>query len=188
MRTRTHTHKHALTHTHTHTHTHTRTHTRARTHKHKHTHTHTHTIHTRTHTYTHTHTHRYRVHVTLSNGEKTVIESEALLNGTGRSPNVHDLGLEAAGIAFDARTGVLVDEFYQSTNPDVYACGDVASAFKFTHTADFSARLAIRNMFLGDRNTEAQLVIPWCTYTDPEVAHVGLYESELVAKGVPHET
>lgn len=96
-------------------------------------------------------------------GKEVVLEAEALLNGTGRLPNVWDLGLEDAGVKFDSRRGVVVDEFYQSSNPNVYATGDVASAFKFTHSADWSARLAIRNMFLNDSSRESELVIPWCT-------------------------
>mmetsp|Transcript_30134 Transcript_30134/g.90278 ORF Transcript_30134/g.90278 Transcript_30134/m.90278 type:complete len:585 (-) Transcript_30134:63-1817(-) len=129
----------------------------------------------------------YTVTVEL-NGKRTELTADAILNGTGRVPNVAGLGLEAADVEFDAGIGVLVDPHYRSTNPAVYACGDVASPFKFTHSADFSARLAIRNMFLGDTNAEDQLVIPWCTYTDPEIAHVGKYEAELKAAGVPHET
>lgn len=122
---------------------------------------------------------QYKVHTTIE-GEPRVFEADAILNGTGRVPNVVGLGLEDAGVDFDVGAGVIVDEFYCSTNPSVYACGDVASPFKFTHTADFAARLAIRNMFLGDKNTESQLVIPWCTYTDPEIAHVGRYCPHLL--------
>ena len=129
----------------------------------------------------------YKVHTTIC-GEPRTFESEAVLNGTGRAPNVHGLGLEAAGVEYDSGVGVKVNEFYQTANPDVYASGDVVSPFKFTHTADWSARLAIRNMFLGDTNTEKQMVIPWATYVDPEVAHVGMYEVELVERGIPHET
>jgi pyruvate/2-oxoglutarate dehydrogenase complex dihydrolipoamide dehydrogenase (E3) component len=119
---------------------------------------------------------RYTVHVKVD-GKPQTFEADALLNGTGRVPNVVGLGLEDAQVDFDVGAGVLVDEHYCTTNPSIYACGDVSSPFKFTHTADFAARCAIRNMFLGDTNTEAQLVIPWCTYTDPEIAHVGKYVS-----------
>eukprot|EP00037_Helgoeca_nana_P000536 m.22136 g.22136 ORF g.22136 m.22136 type:complete len:587 (+) comp10655_c0_seq1:59-1819(+) len=130
---------------------------------------------------------RYTVHVKVD-GKPQTFEADALLNGTGRVPNVVGLGLEDAQVDFDVGAGVLVDEHYCTTNPSIYACGDVSSPFKFTHTADFAARCAIRNMFLGDTNTEAQLVIPWCTYTDPEIAHVGKYEHELKESGVAHET
>lgn len=91
---------------------------------------------------------RYSVFVESTSGVPTMIESEALLNGTGRLPNVHGLDLDSAGVKFDSKRGVVVDEYYQTTNSRIYACGDVASAFKFTHAADWSARLAIRNLSL----------------------------------------
>lgn len=129
----------------------------------------------------------YTVSATID-GTRHTFMSDAILNGTGRVPNVQNLGLHIAGVKYDDMKGVLVDEYYRTTNSDVYACGDVASAFKFTHSADFSARLAIRNMFLGEKYTEAQMVIPWCTFVDPEVAHVGMYEDDLKSKGIAHET
>lgn len=101
-------------------------------------------------------------------GKEHKFEAQALLNATGRIPNVHDIGLEVAGVEFDGRKGVLIDDYFKTSNDNVYACGDVASVFKFTHSADWSARVAIRNMFLGEKHTEKRLVIPWCTYTDPE--------------------
>ncbi len=84
---------------------------------------------------------------------------------------------------FDNRRGVHVDECFMTANPAVYACGDCASPFKFTHAADWQARTAVRNMFLGLRERSAELLIPWCTYTEPEIAHVGLYEHEMDARG-----
>eukprot|EP00041_Stephanoeca_diplocostata_P035103 m.1226405 g.1226405 ORF g.1226405 m.1226405 type:complete len:376 (+) comp24637_c0_seq8:1000-2127(+) len=121
-------------------------------------------------------------------GAKQVFEADGVLNGTGRVPNVSNLGLDVAGVAYDTMRGVAVNEFYQTANPNIYACGDVTSAYKFTHSADFSARLAIRNMFFGHKFTEKDLVIPWCTFVDPEVAHVGLYEDELKDRGIAHDT
>lgn len=131
----------------------------------------------------------YRVHVQLpGQSEVVVIEGEALLNATGRSPNVHDVGLDKVGVDWDNRQGVHINEFFATANPDIYACGDCATAYKFTHSADFQARLAVRNMFLGDTHRLSDLLIPWCTYTEPEVAHVGKYEAELSAAGVEFET
>uniref|UniRef100_A0A7S2UXV1 Mercuric reductase n=1 Tax=Fibrocapsa japonica TaxID=94617 RepID=A0A7S2UXV1_9STRA len=121
-------------------------------------------------------------------GQEEVYESEALLNATGRTPNVFDLGLEVVGVDYDNRRGVLIDECFKTTNPDIYSCGDCSTAYKFTHSADFQARLAIRNMFLGDNNRLSQLLIPWATYTEPEVGHVGLYEYELDERGIEYET
>jgi pyruvate/2-oxoglutarate dehydrogenase complex dihydrolipoamide dehydrogenase (E3) component len=91
-------------------------------------------------------------------------------------------------VEWDNSAGVHINEFFQTANPDVYACGDCCSPYKFTHAADFQARLAVRNMFLGDENRSSQLLIPWCTYTDPEIAHVGKYEDELRDKEIAFET
>lgn len=121
-------------------------------------------------------------------GKEVVFESEALLNGTGRVPNVFNIGLEEAGVEYCSRQGVHVDDFYMTANPNIYATGDCASPFKFTHSADFMARIAIRNMFLGDKTKGNRLVVPWCTYVSPEVAHVGMYEEELKKKNIPHES
>jgi pyruvate/2-oxoglutarate dehydrogenase complex dihydrolipoamide dehydrogenase (E3) component len=92
------------------------------------------------------------------------------------------------GVEWDNRNGVHINDYFQTANPDIYACGDCATAYKFTHSADFQARMAIRNMFLGDTNKLSSLLIPWCTYTEPEIAHVGKYEYELEAAGVQFET
>jgi len=122
------------------------------------------------------------------NGEVHQLEGEALLNATGRAPNVHDLGLENVGVDWDNRLGVHINDMFQTANPNIYACGDCATAYKFTHSADFQARIAVRNMFLGDTNKLSNLLIPWCTYTEPEVAHVGKYENELRSEGVEFES
>src|SRR5262249_45257231 len=107
---------------------------------------------------------------------------DEILVGVGRTPNVDSLGLEAAGIAWD-HDGVTVNDYLQTTNPHVYAAGDIASRFKFTHTADALARLVLTSaVFLGRKRASA-LHVPWCTYTSPEIAHVGLYESEAIQRG-----
>ena len=104
--------------------------------------------------------------------------------GVGRAPNVDGLHLEKAGITYDPREGVKVNERLQTSNPRVYAAGDICFPYKFTHTADAMARIVIANaLFLARQKTSA-LVIPWCTYTDPEVAHVGMYEKEAKDKGI----
>ncbi|EGD81313.1 hypothetical protein PTSG_11349 [Salpingoeca rosetta] len=131
--------------------------------------------------------HEYRVTCKGKDGQVHTITCNAVLNATGRIPNVQDLSLEKANVEYDTLRGVRVNEFYQSSNPNVYACGDVASGFKFTHSADWGARIAVRNMFLGMFHKESQLVIPWCTYTDPEVAHVGKYARDLERDGVAYE-
>ncbi len=120
-------------------------------------------------------------------GANTEVRVDEILVGVGRAPNVEGLGLDRAGISFDG-DGVTVDDRLRTSNRRVFAAGDVASRFKFTHTADALARIAIRNaLFLGRAKASA-LTVPWCTYTDPEVAHVGLYEHEAVDQGIPVRT
>lgn len=114
--------------------------------------------------------------------ERGRTEAHALLVATGRSPNVEGLGLDAAGIAHDD-DGIRVDDSLRTTNRRVFAAGDVASRYKFTHAADALARTVIQNaLFLGRRRA-SRLVIPWCTFTSPEVAHVGLTSSEARERG-----
>jgi len=117
------------------------------------------------------------------NGERT-LEFDGLLVATGRKPAVKGLGLEDAGIEYDERMGVKVNDRMQTTNPDVYAVGDVASKYQFTHMSDFGARLVIRNALFFGRDKFSNLIIPWATYTEPEVAHVGLYEKDLQEQNI----
>ena len=117
-------------------------------------------------------------------GTSTEIQGDEILIGVGRSPNVEGLGLESAGVDYDPRLGVKVDERLRTTNPNVYAAGDSCSPYKFTHAADAMARIVIANALFKGRQKTSSLVIPWCTYTDPEVAHVGLYEKEAHSRGI----
>jgi pyruvate/2-oxoglutarate dehydrogenase complex dihydrolipoamide dehydrogenase (E3) component len=91
-------------------------------------------------------------------------------------------------VDFDARLGVTVNERLQTTNADIYAVGDVASKYQFTHMADFMARMVIKNALFFGRDKVSDLLIPWATYTDPEVAHVGLYEKDLRERNIPFAT
>ena len=109
---------------------------------------------------------------------------DALLLGTGRKPNVEQLGLEAAGVRL-GRHGVEVDEYLRTSNPNIYAAGDVAFPQKFTHAAMATARLCIANALDGARRRAQELVVPHCTYTDPEIAQVGLTPRRARAEGVP---
>ena len=112
---------------------------------------------------------------------------DEILVGVGRMPSVDGLGLEAAGVAFDP-SGVKVDDRLRTTNRRIFAAGDVCSRFKFTHVADALARIVIQNaLFLGRKKASA-LAIPWCTYTDPELAHCGLSEKEARARGLATRT
>jgi pyruvate/2-oxoglutarate dehydrogenase complex dihydrolipoamide dehydrogenase (E3) component len=99
-------------------------------------------------------------------------DADAILVAAGRAPNIEGLNLEAAGVAFD-KHGVTVTDRLQTTNPRVFAAGDVASRFKFTHAADATARIVVQNALFFGRRRASALVVPWCTYTVPEVARVG---------------
>lgn len=123
------------------------------------------------------------VSVVCPDQEQTIVVDEILVS-VGRAPNVEGLNLESVGVVCDPRTGIVVNDRMQTTNPKIYAAGDVALADKFTHAADASARIVIQNaLFLG-RKKASGLMIPRCTYTDPEVAHVGLDDYEAEARGV----
>lgn len=117
-------------------------------------------------------------------GKKFVLPVDEILIASGRTPNVEGLNLEKAGVQYDSREGVRVNERLQTTNPRVYAAGDICSSYKFTHSADAHARIVIANALFLARQKTSSLVIPWCTYTDPEVAHVGMYENEARDKGI----
>jgi pyruvate/2-oxoglutarate dehydrogenase complex dihydrolipoamide dehydrogenase (E3) component len=119
--------------------------------------------------------------------EAVEVAGDRILVATGRAPNIEDLDLDTAGVAFTPQ-GVTVDHRLRTTNRRVYAAGDVCSAFKFTHAADAMARIVIQNALFYGRKKASALVIPWCTYTDPEVAHVGLYEQAAREQGRKVET
>lgn len=120
-------------------------------------------------------------------GKAYVIAVDEILVGVGRAPNVEGLNLDAVSVKYDAH-GVVVNDYLQTTNPRIFAAGDVCMPFKFTHAADAAARIVIQNsLFLG-RKKLSSLTIPWCTYTDPEIAHVGLYERDAEKRGIRLET
>jgi pyruvate/2-oxoglutarate dehydrogenase complex dihydrolipoamide dehydrogenase (E3) component len=110
-----------------------------------------------------------------------------LLVAVGRAPNVEGLNLETVGVEYDKR-GVKVNDRLQTSNPRIFAAGDVCSPYKFTHAADFMARIVIPNALFRGRSKLSALTIPWCTYTSPEIAHVGLYAAEAKAKGIEIDT
>ncbi|MEW6157587.1 MAG: mercuric reductase [Verrucomicrobiota bacterium] len=124
-----------------------------------------------------------RMHFT-SGARRSAIEVDEILVGAGRAPNVEGLGLEMAGIEFDRNSGVKVNDFLQSTNANIYAAGDVCMPWKFTHAADAAARIVIQNALLFPSKRLSRLIIPWCTYTDPEIAHVGIQEREAAQKKI----
>ena len=125
------------------------------------------------------------IHFTCG-GERSVVVDEILV-GAGRAPNVEGLNLEAAGVTYD-RHGVQVNDSLQTSNPRIYGAGDVCMAWKFTHAAEEAARVAVQNALLPGRRKLSALTMPWCTYTDPEIAHVGMYEHEARQRGIDVDT
>ena len=119
------------------------------------------------------------LHYHCEEGESQSIDVDAILVAAGRAPNVDGLNLEAAGVEYDARSGVKVDESLRTSNPNVYGAGDVCFKYKFTHAADACARIVIANALFKGRQKASSLVMPWSTFTQPEVAHVGLTEGDI---------
>ncbi len=122
-----------------------------------------------------------------SHGRGYDVTVDEILVAGGRRPNVEGLGLEAAGVAYDAK-GVQVDDRLRTTNRRIYAAGDVCSRYQFTHVADALARIVIQNALFFGRAKASALVVPWCTYTDPEVAHVGLGPETAQERGIEVDT
>jgi pyruvate/2-oxoglutarate dehydrogenase complex dihydrolipoamide dehydrogenase (E3) component len=127
------------------------------------------------------------IHYQQNDAIKTIVVDEILI-GAGRTPNVDGLNLEAAGVEYDSDRGVVVNDYLQTTNPRIYAAGDICMDWKFTHAADAAARIVIKNILFAPfglgRSKLSSLVMPWVTYTSPEIAHVGLYEQEARDKGL----
>ena len=127
-----------------------------------------------------------------SHGKHYDVAVDEILVGVGRIPNIEGLGLELMGVEID-QTGVKVNERLQTTNPKIFAAGDICFPYKFTHTADAMAQIVIQNALfphpfgLGYASTKSP-IIPWCTYTKPEIAHVGLYEKDAKDKGIEIDT
>ena len=127
------------------------------------------------------------LHAVGPNGEET-IEADAILVAVGRIPNVETLNLEAAGVEYDSVKGVKVNPYLQTTNKHIYASGDVCYPYMFTHMAEATARIVIQNAMFIRSAKHRSLTIPWCTFTDPEIAHVGLYERDAEERGIAVET
>ncbi len=123
-----------------------------------------------------------------ADGGSRAIAVDEILVGAGRAPNVRGMGLESVGVEHDPRGGVRVDDTLRTTNPRSYAVGDVCMNWKFTHAADAAAKIAVRNALFFRTQKLSKLVMPSCTYTDPEVAHVGLTENEAARKGPQIDT
>lgn len=120
-------------------------------------------------------------------GQTQQVKVDEILLAAGRRPNIEGLNLEAANIQY-SKKGLTVNDHLQTSNPNVYGAGDVAIPQQFTHTADASARIVLRNALFKGRQKYSQLLIPWTVYTDPEIAHVGLFDYEAEAQGIPTAT
>lgn len=124
------------------------------------------------------------IHFSVDSHGSTVQQSvDQLLVSAGRRPNIEALNLNAAGVDFHDK-GITVNQRLQTTNPIIYAAGDVCSPYQFTHAADFMARIVIQNALFRGRSRSTSLLIPWCTYTSPEIAHVGLSELQAQEQGI----
>ena len=123
-----------------------------------------------------------------SNGITASVAVDEILVGVGRAPNVEGLNLESVGVKYDKQAGVLVNDRLQTTNPRIYAVGDICMAYKFTHAADAAARIVIENALFFGKKKLSRLTMPWCTFTDPEIAHVGMYEPDAQKAGIPVAT
>ena len=120
-------------------------------------------------------------------GREEEIRADEILIGVGRAANVEGLDLEAVGVRY-SRDGVEVDDDLRTSNPRVFAAGDVCMRYKFTHMADAAARIVIQNALFFGRKKLSALHVPWCTYTDPEIAHVGLYPRQAAERGIEIDT
>jgi pyruvate/2-oxoglutarate dehydrogenase complex dihydrolipoamide dehydrogenase (E3) component len=119
---------------------------------------------------------------------KQTVAVDQILVGVGVAPNVQGLGLENAGVVYDPVGGVPVDDYLRTSNPRIFAAGDVCAGNKFPHIENAAAHIVVTNaLFLGRRRLSAE-AIPWCTFTDPEIAHVGMYVTEARQKNIPVKT
>ena len=119
-------------------------------------------------------------------GKEETLECDGIFVSVGRKPNVGGLELDKVGIATH-KGGIVINLYCQTTLPHVYACGDVAGPYQFTHFADYQARLILRNALFPGKTKADYRVVPWCTYTDPELARVGLSQTEAQQKNIPHD-
>jgi len=135
----------------------------------------------------HTEDGQKRVDLISDDYQSTVIV-DRILAGVGRLPNVEGMDLETAGVVYDPVHGIRVDDFLRTSNTRIYAAGDACLEHKFTHSADAAARIVVQNALFRGRQRLSGLVIPWCTYTDPEIAHVGLYVRHANEQNLPVKT
>ena len=123
--------------------------------------------------------------VTAPDGKDRVVTGSHLLVATGRRANVEDLGLEVASV--QVRDGrIITDQRMRTSNRGIFACGDVVGPYQLTHMAEHQAQVVLKNAVLHLPARVERRVIPWCTFTDPEVARVGLSEREAEQRDIAH--
>jgi pyruvate/2-oxoglutarate dehydrogenase complex dihydrolipoamide dehydrogenase (E3) component len=121
-------------------------------------------------------------------GNKRTLTVDNIFVGVGQTPNVDTLNLESVDVEYDSENGIHVNDFLQTTNENIYAAGDVCAKRKFIHFEAASSRLVVQNALRSGHERMNALTIPWCTYTDPEIAHVGLYVREARETDIPVKT
>jgi pyruvate/2-oxoglutarate dehydrogenase complex dihydrolipoamide dehydrogenase (E3) component len=125
-----------------------------------------------------------RIEVEVGESGRRTLDADAILVAAGRIANTDELGLDVAGVA-PGKNGVAVNRHLQTSQPHIYAAGDVVGGYRFTHVADAHARVIARNiLFPWLQTTWDDSVVPWCTYTSPEVARVGVNETEARKRGL----
>lgn len=120
-------------------------------------------------------------------GKTMSLDADAILIATGRRPNVENLNLQAANVA-NTENGIMVDDFLRTTNARIFAAGDVCAKQQYTHAADAMARIVLRNALFFGRARWSNVVVPHCTYTDPELASVGMTASQAAERRIPIQT
>lgn len=120
------------------------------------------------------------------NGVETTVTNKALLLATGRQANIEGLELELATVAFSSR-GIVHDKYLKTSNPRIYVAGDVAGDYQFTHYASSAAGTAVQNLLFPIFKATVTDIVPWCTFTSPEVAHTGLTVAAAKAAAIPQE-
>ena len=128
-----------------------------------------------------------KIHYSTQAKKEEILTASHLIVAAGRRANIANLNLESAGVNFSS-SGIQVNQNLQTSNPKIYAIGDCTGGYQFTHVAGFHASLAIRNSIFGMRSKFETKAIPWVTYTDPELAHVGYLESQLIDQNVKYKS
>ena len=125
---------------------------------------------------------------TINAGNKDKVVCDEILLSVGRVPNIEMLDLNAAGVCVEAGRGIAVDARLQTANPDIYAAGDVCMDLKFSNAAAASARIAVQNALASGNDTLNPMTIPWCTFCEPEIAHIGMHVWDARESAIPVKT